>query len=355
MTKVSDKTFKSAIVGVGAAGGKPGSPTGGGFGIGHVHGRVYNRSDNFELVAAADVNAENLAYFQLQFGDVQGYPSLEAMLSEVKPDVVSLCTYVGLHLPMMETCIKAGVRAILCEKPFVKSPKELATLRKLVEESAVEIMVPHFRRYLPAFQRAREIYSSGQIGKRMMVTAAIGDNWDLSEWGSHWLDMFRFFHDDAMPTSVFGQARVRDRRGFGHAMEDHAVAYFTFPDGGRASLETGPEWLQGGANMVLTGTEGAIHISKEADLRIYSENGLTEERYSDNHDWIGAWVTMADTLALWLAEGSKPDLGFAHVSGTAEVNLGSYMSMVKGDRIDFPMPLDWSEWPVEELAERQKN
>ncbi|ODT74028.1 MAG: hypothetical protein ABS76_37960 [Pelagibacterium sp. SCN 64-44] len=352
MTKVSDKVYKSAIVGVGAAGGKPGSPTGGGFGIGHVHGKVYGRSENFELVAAADVNAENLAYFRSHFGGVAGYPSLESMLAEVKPDVVSLCTYVGFHLSMIETCVNAGVRAILCEKPFVKSPQELATLRELVARTDVEIMVPHFRRYLPAFQKAREVYASGRIGERLMVTAAIGDQWDLSEWGSHWLDMFRFFHDDAMPESVLGQARVRDRRGFGHAMEDHALAYFNFSGGGRASLETGPSWLQGGANMVLTGTEGAIHISKEADIRIYSKDGLEEERHSDNHDWIGAWVFMADTLAKWLADGTKPDLGFDHVSGTAEVNLGSYMSMVKGDRIDFPMPLDWSEWPVEELARR---
>ena len=354
MTRISDKTFKSAIVGVGAAGGKPGSPTGGGFGIGHVHAKVYNRSENFELVAAADVNAENLGYFQSQFDGVAGYPSLEVMLAEVKPDVVSLCTYVGLHLPMIETCIKAGVRAILCEKPFVKSPEELARLRELVADSDVEMMVPHFRRYLPAFQKARAIYSSGRIGKRLMVTAAIGDEWDLSEWGSHWLDMFRFFHDDAMPANVLGQARVRGRRGFGHAMEDHAVAYLIFPDGGRASLETGPAYLQGGANMVLTGTEGAIHISKEADLKIYSKDGLEEERHSDNHDWIGAWVAMVDTLAQWLSDGTSPDLGFAHVSGTAEVNLGCYMSMIKGDRIDFPMQLDWPEWPVEELARRQK-
>lgn len=352
MNKVLEKTFKAAIVGVGQAGTAGGSPTRGAFRIGHVHAKAYRRSTNFELVSAADVNAENLAYFQGQFDGVAGYPSLEALLAEQTPDIVSLCTYVGLHLKMIQTCIEAGVRVILCEKPFVSSPRELAVLRDLVAKSGVEILVPHFRRYIPAFKDASRLYSSGRVGERLMVTAAIGDGWDLSEWGSHWLDMFRFFHEDAMPEHVLAQARVRDRRGFGHAMEDHAMAFMAFPGGGRALLETGPSYLPDGVNMVLTGTEGSIYVRNESELRVVTADGVENMTYAENYDWIDAWVEMADTLATWLRDGTAPPLGFNHVSGTAELNLGCYMSMVEGDRVDFPMPLNWPEWPVEELARK---
>lgn len=343
--------LRAAVVGVGQAAGT-GSPTGGAFRIGHAHARAYNASERFDLVSAADINADNLAFFQNAFSLGKGHSSLQAMLEADRPDVVSICTYVGLHISMLEACANAGVKGVICEKPLVNSPAELARLRKLAAATGLKIIVPHFRRYLPAFARAREIYASGRIGERVCVTAAIGDGWDLSEWGSHWLDMFRFFHGDAMPDWVMGQARVRDRRGFGHAMEDHAVAVMQFPGGGRGVLDVGPSYLPTEANMVLTGTEGVVVIRKERELTLVSSDGTTHEDYSAEHDFIAVWSRMFDTLADWVEGGAEPELGLSHVSGTAELNLGCYMSMVNGDRIDFPLATEHDEWPVEALARR---
>jgi len=348
----STTPLRAAVVGVGQAG-RQGSPTGGAFKIGHAHARAYGASPQFKLVAGADINAENLALFQDTFGVAEGYPSLQAMLDVAAPDVVSICTYVGLHLSMLEACAAAGVKGVICEKPLVTSPAELTRLRMLVASSGIKVIVPHFRRYLPAFARARDLYVSGQIGAPVGVTAAIGDGWDLSEWGSHWLDMFRFFHGDDMPNWVMGQARVRDRRGFGHAMEDHAVAVMKFPNNGRAMLDVGPSYLPDGANMVLTGSAGSIVIRNERQLAIYDANGERREDYSESHDFIGTWALMFDTLADWIGGAASPPLGFDHVAGTAELNLACYLSMVEGDRIDFPLSSEFAEWPVEELARRK--
>lgn len=345
-------TLRAAIVGVGQADGK-GSPTGGSYRIGYVHAAAYNRSDRFELVSAADINARNLEVFRDKFAVADGHSSLQAMLDAVRPDVVSICTYVGLHLSMLEACANAGVKGVICEKPLVASPAELAQLHDLVESTGVRIVVPHFRRYLPAFVLARDVYASGEIGDPVIVAAAIGDDWDLSEWGSHWLDMFRFFHGDAMPDWVMGQARVRGRRGFGHAMEDHAQVLMRFPDGGRALLETGPLYLNGGANMALTGSRGSIVIRAEDDVTVYSSHGERNYNFAAEADLICTWSRMFDALADWIEDGTVAPLGFPHVSGTAALNLASYLSMVDGDRIDFPLQSTFGEWPVEELARRR--
>lgn len=347
----TDKPLSAAIVGVGAAKGK-GSPTGGAFRIGYLHAEALARSGRLRLVSAADIDPENLAAFQAKFNLDNGHPSLQAMLDAVRPDVVHICTYVGLHLSMIEACAAAGVPGIVCEKPFVNSPAELIRLRELVDETGIKIIVPHFRRHLPAFERARDIYRSGDIGERVAVTAAIGDGWDLSEWGSHWLDMFRFFHDEAMPEWVMGQARVADRRGFGHAMEDHAIAAMQFPCGGRATLEVGPSYLPDAINMVLCGTRGMVMVRDERRVTVYSSGGQVQEDFSGKHDVVAAWAGMFDQLAEWIAGGPEPELGFSHVSGTAELNLASYMSMVTGDRVDLPMRSNHGEWPVEALARR---
>lgn len=165
--------------------------------------------------------------------------------------------------------------------------------------------------------------------------------------------MFRFFHGDAMPDWVMGQARVRDRRGFGHAMEDHAAVVMQFPGGGRAVLEVGPSWLPDSANMVLTGTQGMIIIRNERELSVFDAKGARREDYTAQHDFTGIWSRMFDTLAEWIDGGQPPALAFDHVAGTAELNLGCYLSMVEGDRIDFPLSSGHDEWPVEELARRK--
>lgn len=345
--------LRASIVGVGQAQ-KQGSPTTGAYRIGYTHARTYRRTPGFELVSAADIDAGNLQAFNQEFG-VAGYSSLEELLRNDRPDVVSLCTYVGLHLDMIKACVAAGVKGILCEKPLVASPAELAELRTLVAASGVKIIVPHFRRYRKVFARSREILASGEIGERVIVSAAIGNGWDLSEWGSHWLDMYRFFHDDRMPEWVMAQARVTDRRGFGHAMEDHAVAFMEFPGGGRAVLETGVHYLNDGVTMTIGGSRGSIVIVAEDKLRVYTAAGARDEDFSDADGLLAAWSEMAADFRDWINKDVPAPLGFDHVSGTAELTMGCYVSMVEGDRVDLPLKSSAREWLVEELARRHSS
>ncbi|MFT4115247.1 Gfo/Idh/MocA family protein [Bradyrhizobium sp.] len=342
--------LRAGIVGVGQAQ-KQGSPTAGAYRIGYTHARMYRRTPGFVLTSAADIDAANLRAFNDEF-DVGGYASLDELLKHDRPDVVSLCTYVGLHLDMIKACVAAGVKGILCEKPLVASPAELAELRALVAASGVKIIVPHFRRYRRAFARAREIISAGEIGQRVIVSAAIGNGWDLSEWGSHWLDMYRFFHDDEMPEWVMAQARVTDRRGFGHAMEDHAVAVMEFPGGGRAVLETGVHYLNDGVTMTIGGSRGSIVIRSEDKLHVYTDAGAREENFEDADGLLSAWSGMAADFRDWINGGAAPPLRFDHVAGTAELTMACYVSMVEGNRVDFPLESSAREWLVEELARR---
>lgn len=351
MAQKTEASLTAAIVGVGQAKGD-GSPTGGAWRIGYMHARMYAHTPGIELVTAADINATNLQVFQEKFSVADGYESLEKMLAVTTPDIVSICTYVGLHLEMIKSCVAAGVKAIICEKPFLNSPAELAELRATVKTTGIKIIVPHFRRYLPAFARARDIYMSGEVGTPVVVTAAIGDNWDLSEWGSHWLDMFRFFHGDEMPKWVMGQARVRDRRGFGHAMEDHALAFMEFPNNGRALLEVGENYLNDDVTMVLTGSRGSVSVIGEDKLRISSPDGYREEDLSAPDAGLNSWSEMAADLRDWVNGGPEAPLGFDHIAGTSELNLGAYISMCDGDRVEFPLKHTGDEWPVEELARR---
>jgi predicted dehydrogenase len=339
---------RAAIIGVGKAG--QGSPDkGGGHQIGYTHTQTYKDNARVALVAGADINAENLAAWREKFQVPAGYADHREMLSREKPDIVSICTYVGLHRRMIEDCARAGVKGIFCEKPFLASPADIAAVRQVIQETGVKIIVAHIRRYIPVFIRARELIQTGAIGEPLLFSAGI-PGWDLSEWGSHWLDMFRFFNNDRPVRWVMGQARVRGSRGYGHALEEHAVAYWEFANGCKGLLDGGHAVTQP-FTMILTGTEGEIRIVKEEALILTNAAGRREETHPQPAT--GVWAPSLDSLLAWMEGSPEPTLGAQNVLATCELNLAAYMSAVQGDRIDLPLTdHSLAEWPLEISARK---
>ncbi|HET7568754.1 MAG TPA: Gfo/Idh/MocA family oxidoreductase [Gaiellaceae bacterium] len=341
-------TLRAAVIGVGRAGDLPAERSGG-FKIGYVHAGQYRAHPGVDLVAGADVNEENLAAWRAEFDVPHGYADYRELLAEVEPDVVSICTYVGLHARMLEDCARAGVRAIFCEKPFLASPAELELVRRLLAETDAKIAVAHIRRYQPVFRRMRELVQGGAIGRPLLFSASL-PGWDLSEWGTHWFDMFRFFNDDAPVEWVMGQARVRDARAYGHATEEHAIAYFSFAGGCKGLIDGGGDLVQPYV-MVLTGEDGEIRLVGNETLRIAGPDGVREETFPGEGAWDAMWRDAVGAVVDWAAGGPEPTIGATNALQTAEVNLAAYLSAVRRDRVDLPLAdRSLAEWPLEELA-----
>ncbi|MBU3666672.1 MAG: Gfo/Idh/MocA family oxidoreductase [Chthoniobacterales bacterium] len=347
------KTYRSAIIGVGVPVG--GGVKGGGHQIGYMHARMYQNHPRAEIVCAADINPVNLAAFEKTFAPVAGYSDYREMLEKERPEIVSICTYVGLHRGMIEDCARAGVKGIFCEKPFLASPADLAAVLGVAEETGVKIIAAHIRRFMPMYRRVREIIASGEIGSLRLMSAGIQD-WDLSEWGSHWLDMFRFWNGDAPAQWVLGQARVRDTRGYGHAMEEHAVAWFGFENGARGLVDGGMGMAPDNSMWpAVEGTDGFIRMAGEQEIVVWDRSGRRTEKdpQSPEELYNGAWGESLSSLVEWIEGGSASQIGLPNIRHTAELNLAAYSSALRGDRIDLPLT-DFSaaEWPLEEIARR---
>ena len=346
------RTYTVAMIGCGKANEANPGKTNGGFRIGYYHAKSYLANPRARLVAAVDINPENLAAFQREFNVPHGIADYRRMREVVRPDIVSICTFVGLHREMIEACARAGVIGILCEKPFVNSPADLVAVRSLAAETGLKLCICHQRRTQALFDRARQLYNDGTVGAPVLCMAGIQD-WDLSEWGSHWLDMFRFLHNDQPVEWVMGQARVRDDRGFGHAMEQHAVATFRFADGSMGMVDAGHHFT-GPDMMVLLGTKGVIRIASEDRLVIENSQGRVEEDLT-GHPRSNGWNNMVDDLVAWLDGGEVPALGLDRTYGSAELNLAAYLSVLRGDRVDLPFDdeaVQLHDWPLEPVARR---
>lgn len=337
-------------------------------GIARSHATGYQRNPRTKLVACMDINPANMEKIKTDFNVPHGYTDYIQLLKEQKPDVVTLCTYMGSHFEMMLTAIEHGVRAFICEKPFLSSAAEIKKIKQLVQRYGLKIIVPHGRRYGGANIRARELFLGGDIGDPVMVTGILG-NADLVEMGSHWFDLCRFYNGDPKVNWVLAQTEMGEKRQFGHAIENISVALYEFENGVRGVFDSNrstPDMIWN----ALIGTKGSILIKTEEDMTINTPKGQFTESHAEkfpecwkklglsvpNPWWDYKWDVMFDDFVQWLdGTGAEPCVGFSSAIVNCEMGIAGYLSALHGRRIELPLSDSWllpDEFPGETLQRK---
>ena len=80
-------------------------------------------ADGTELVAASSRGAETLAAFADDFDVPNRHLGYEALVADLRVDVIYVATPHPMHRPHAALCLKAG-KAVLCEKPFTVNATE---------------------------------------------------------------------------------------------------------------------------------------------------------------------------------------------------------------------------------------
>jgi len=127
------------------------------------------------------------------------------------PDInlVLVLTPDALHYEPVMACAELG-KHVLCEKPVGKDVAQAQAMWQAASEHGIASYVPYWNRYVPIFQRAREIVASGKLGEvravvyRWQNPRPIGMpfTWrddaeqsaagSIADVGSHAYDMLRF-------------------------------------------------------------------------------------------------------------------------------------------------------------------
>src|SRR3990170_5576528 len=103
----------AAVIGCGKRGtGKEG------WAIGHEHATGYREADPKIRLLGVDPNQDNLLAFGEKFNLPKDdlFASTGELYAKVIPDYVSVCTWPGLHAPMVLEASNKGVKGIFCEK-----------------------------------------------------------------------------------------------------------------------------------------------------------------------------------------------------------------------------------------------
>lgn len=133
--------------------------------IGKVHiANLANRIPDVEVVAVADVAAQEAAAVAGRFGVQKVFHEPKELLQSADVDAVVVCTPTNTHHDIILAAASAG-KHVFCEKPIELTIEKIERINAHVAESGVQLMVGFNRRFDPNFAKLRETVQSGGIGK----------------------------------------------------------------------------------------------------------------------------------------------------------------------------------------------
>ena len=311
-----------------------------GYGMAYGHAPGYVATKRCDIVAVADIVPENAQHFAERFGVPATYTDYKKMLREVKPDIVSICTWTYLHPQMVLNAVKAGVKAIHCEKPMAPTWGEAKRMHEACVKAKVQLTFNHQRRFLEPFRRAKELAQDGTIGRLVRLEAAC-DN--MIDWGTHWIDMMAFYNNDTPVQWVLGQIDSREYRTvFKLPYENQAISTWVYANGVRGLIFTG--WGRDiGCENRLVGTEGTIEVHNEQPhVRVRGKGSRawkmikTKEHLHGGEALTRAVVDVVESLET----GREPELSSHRAIQTTEVIFATYESSRRRGRVDLPLDIE---------------
>ena len=231
------------------------------------HAGAYKAATGTELVGVFDADAERAQAAAAHWGTA-AFPSLEALLGEAKPQIVSICSPTEFHAAQAEACLKdEAVVAVLAEKPLAASITEAKSLAALARSLAKPLAVNYSRRFDPGHQQVAREIRDGKLGRIQHVsgwyTKGIRHN------GSHMLDLLSWFFGGVASAEVTAVHHWNDQS------DDPGID---------ADIEYSSQGDETGARARIFGCDAAAHnifelfILGEAGRMRLSEGGHRIER-----------------------------------------------------------------------------
>ena len=141
--------------------------------IAEVHGEAIQPiKEKIRFSACCDTVKEKAEAWAKSYGADRVYGSLEEMLRSESLDGIQLATWPNQHREQIETCLKAGVKNILCEKALTQTGREAVEIWDMVQDAGAFLMEGFMYRHHPAIRKMERLVSNGEIGEVDYARAA---------------------------------------------------------------------------------------------------------------------------------------------------------------------------------------
>jgi len=247
-------------------------------GISRSHSRGYLQlPDLFEVIACCDERKELAEERAKQLDAKVVVTDYREIIARDDIDAVDICLPHHLHAEVAISAAEAG-KHVLVEKPIANTLDEADAMVDAARKSGVVLMVAHNERYMPVYQKAKELVEQGVLGRIFLARADHNQFVQIGErhwlWrkatagggvligsGIHRVDILRWLVGEIV--RVWHQQVIVPER-FSDEVEAASVTIFEFANGAIGELTC--NWSAYAASSApwfeflwLYGTEGSLH------------------------------------------------------------------------------------------------
>ncbi len=131
-------------------------------------GPAFSLVPGSSVVAVMSRNQEKAKSYAQRHGIPRWYTDAQELVDDPEVNAVYIATPPSSHATYAIMAMKSG-KPVYVEKPLAASYPECQRINRISEQTGVPCFVAYYRRYLPYFQRVKQLVAEGAIGKVLNV------------------------------------------------------------------------------------------------------------------------------------------------------------------------------------------
>lgn len=131
-------------------------------------GPAFSLVPGSSVVAVMSRNLDKVRSYAQRHNIPRWYTDAQALVDDPDVDAVYIATPPSSHATYAIMAMKSG-KPVYVEKPLAASYAECQRINHISEQTGVPCFVAYYRRYLPYFQKVKQLIKDGAIGKVMSV------------------------------------------------------------------------------------------------------------------------------------------------------------------------------------------
>ena len=131
-------------------------------------GPAFSQVPGSSVVAVMSRSEEKARHYAERHAIPKWYTDPQELIDDSEVNAIYIATPPSSHATFDIMAMKAG-KPVYVEKPLASSYEDCARVNKISVETGVPCFVAYYRRYLPYFQRVKDIVERGVLGKIVNV------------------------------------------------------------------------------------------------------------------------------------------------------------------------------------------
>ena len=211
-------------------------------------GPAFSEVEGSSVVAVMSRHEKNVRSYAERHGIPKWYTDAQELIDDPDVNAIYIATPPSSHATYAIMAMKAG-KPVYVEKPLAATYEDCARVNRVSEETGMPCFVAYYRRYLPYFQKVKDIVDNGIIGKTINVQVRFATPAREQDYGKEGKLPWRlqpdiagggYFYDLAphqldLLQHIFGVITeahgIRANRGGLYGAEDSVCASFEFEGG----------------------------------------------------------------------------------------------------------------------------